>query len=361
MKDAAEHAADDIASTLARWSKKPFKTRLVAYATANEAYDQIRGHERGVVLFVLNDEPGAYYDASFNLPGWRVKRITESTLLRQFDVLKNGAWDRKEKANSIQIGRRRWESFIGLNSLDILQQLDGVPFAIEDLGPYDAQLVIDVGYDRKFFAISLLIARDSAKAPNFGIYTKVHHKVDTKKEVVNATLLKDAVTDLAKAAMVRSKDPLQSLLIFRDGRIQESEVPGLEAAMEMLRREGALDSDASVDIVGLHKTSLKNIRIWEVGGIAVSNPLEGTGFSLNSETFVLCSTGRSTLTQGTSDPLTLAAVGGGTNLPAAAYSAFAAAQLNWSSPRVAQRYPLPLKRTDEELEARAAQEIRRIR
>ena len=38
-----------------------------------------------------------------------------------------------------------------------------------------------------------------------------------------------------------------------------------------------------------------------------------------------------------------------------------AAQLNWSSPRVAQRLPIALKRTDEELTNRAGQEIRRIR
>ena len=36
-------------------------------------------------------------------------------------------------------------------------------------------------------------------------------------------------------------------------------------------------------------------------------------------------------------------------------------QLNWSNPRVAQRLPLALKRTDDELKNRTAQEIRRIK
>mgnify|MGYP001606504130 CR=1 FL=1 len=36
------------------------------------------------------------------------------------------------------------------------------------------------------------------------------------------------------------------------------------------------------------------------------------------------------------------------------------AHLNWASPGVAQRLPLVFKRTDEELEIRASQEIRRI-
>jgi hypothetical protein len=36
-------------------------------------------------------------------------------------------------------------------------------------------------------------------------------------------------------------------------------------------------------------------------------------------------------------------------------------QCNWASPSVAQRLPIELKRTDDELSHRMAQEVRRIR
>jgi len=70
-------------------------------------------------------------------------------------------------------------------------------------------------------------------------------------------------------------------------------------------------------------------------------------------------TKRFLILQGTAAPLLLTAPNG-QSIADAAWAVFDAAQLNWSSPRVAQRLPLPLKRTDEELAARAAQVIRRI-
>lgn len=50
-----------------------------------------------------------------------------------------------------------------------------------------------------------------------------------------------------------------------------------------------------------------------------------------------------------------------TNMTVVAQDVVAATQLNFSSPKVAQRLPLTLKRTDDELKARAAQEIRRMK
>jgi hypothetical protein len=104
------------------------------------------------------------------------------------------------------------------------------------------------------------------------------------------------------------------------------------------------------------------VRIWEVDAAGrVENPLEGTAVQVTSNSVVLTTTGQATLHQGAAHPLLLIGNGGGDQTMDAAEAFFAGAQLNWSSPRVAQRLLLPLKRTDEELVARAAQEIRRIR
>ena len=75
----------------------------------------------------------------------------------------------------------------------------------------------------------------------------------------------------------------------------------------------------------------------------------------------VAATGVATLHQGTAEPFILVADGRCNGVLGPAKAAFAAAQLNWSSPGVAQRFSLPFKRTDDELKARAAQEIRRIR
>ena len=208
LEGAAGKVSDDIAHTLMKWTGKQFQYSLVGYNNATEAYDVLRRQEEGIVLFVLDSEPAAYYETSYNLPGWRIKRITEATLKNQMDYLSGGAWDRSRKRKTTEAGKRRWDSFVGLNALDVLQLLDAVPYRTKDLGAYEGQLVVDVGYDRKFFAVSLLISRDSGSLPNFGVYTAVHHKADHKREIINPVLLNDAIVELLQMAMARSREAL---------------------------------------------------------------------------------------------------------------------------------------------------------
>jgi hypothetical protein len=117
-------------------------------------------------------------------------------------------------------------------------------------------------------------------------------------------------------------------------------------------------------VVDIHKDTLKAIRVWEVDEEdpdKVENPLEGRAVVLNDKTVLLTSTGAATLTQGTAEPLLISANGRCSSAIEATRATFDGAQLNWSSPTVAQRAPLVLKRTDDELTTRAAQEVRRLR
>ena len=131
--------------------------------------------------------------------------------------------------------------------------------------------------------------------------------------------------------------------------------------MIRLRDQGFLASGARIEMVDLHKTTLKPVRAWEVNvHEEATNALEGTAVKLAEDSVLVVTTGGATLTQGTADPIVVVSNSSPTLPVDAAQSIFAGAQLNWSSPAVAQRLPLPFKRTDEELVARAAQEVRRI-
>ena len=361
LDQAALQAADDLTRQLSELTGRPFQSNPVGYRTADEAYAQLRNLGDGLVLFILEDDPAAYYETSYNLSEWRVKRITRATLSKSFEDLTSGAWDRRSRSRNLETGRRRWDSFIRLNALNVLQLLDAIPFRTRDRGAFDSQLVIDVGYGRRFFAVSLLISRDEKESPAFAIHTNVEHKPDSKAEGINPILLRDAVLKTFRRALSSGSDPLKSVLVIRDGRIQRSELCGLDESIAALRQDGLLEQDSRVDIVGLHKSSLKNIRMWNNDRGRVSNVLEGTGVSLNRDTFVLCTTGDATLRQGTARPIAFVGNGHHQDLSDVAFSAFASAQLNWSNPDVAQHLPLPLKRTDEELDARMSQEIRRVK
>ena len=76
---------------------------------------------------------------------------------------------------------------------------------------------------------------------------------------------------------------------------------------------------------------------------------------------IMVNTGAPTLPQATADPILIVANGHCCNVLDAAQANFSGAQMNWSSPRVAQRLHIGMKRTDEDLKSRSAQEVRRLR
>jgi hypothetical protein len=360
---AAKQFAGDLAEQISRWTRLPFTTNLIPYTNLTDGIEQVRrSPDRGVAVVVLNDDPAAYYEVAFQLEGWRVKRVTEAELRNHAQGREDGMGDRGRAVKILEVGRAKWQSFVTMNALDVLQQMDFIPWRIDPAGPYDAQLVIDVGRDRRYVSLSLLVARDESKTPSFVVYTLTEPKADPKQEGLNPVLLADQIVKLMGRIKRRRFDPIESLLIMRDGRLVSGEFDGISRGVDRLRQEGPIASSARIDIVEFHKSTLKAIRLWEVTPDGqVTNALEGTVVKLSANAVLVLTTGMATVHQGTASPLLLVDKGHCYNLMGAAESVVASAQLNWSNPRVAQHLPLPFKRTDEELRARAAQEIRRIR
>jgi hypothetical protein len=358
-----ERLARDLADTLSTLTRRQVTILLIDFATVADAVDKLkRQAPSGVAMFVLNDEPTAYHDVSFGLPDWRVKRLTQRTLRQHYAFLHEGLQNGQTQGPIRGRGKARWDRYIMENALGMAQLLDLVPFRLDQAGPYEAQLAIDVGHDQRHFALSLLIARATTLSPTFRIRSNVIEKPDQQFEAINPVMLADAIEEIVDQALGAHADPLASLLVLRDGRLCGREGEGIDRALERLTQRGLLVPGARVDLADLHKDTLKSIRLWEVDSSGrVDNPLEGTMIRLNRETVLLTATGAATLTQGTAEPLLLSGIGRCRTLEDAAAAAFAAAQLNWASPSVAQRLPQELKRTDEDLTARAAQEIRRLR
>jgi hypothetical protein len=362
-QDIQTQLMQDLTQCMRVWTSIPVECKPIVYTGISDAIEKLRADARsGMVVFVLNDEPVAYYDVAFHLEGWRIKRITEHTLHEKYGELRKGAWNPKTSASDLGKGKRRWQDFVEKSGLDVLQQLDVMPFRINQAGPYEAMLVIDVGHDRRHWALSLLVARAEDKTANFAIVSNVHPKPDHQHDAINRVVLAEEIVKLCKKALPHRADPLATLLVLRDGKFCGQECVAVDQAITQLKQQGKVSATARVDLVDLRKESTKSVRLWDVDTAGVvTNPLEGTLLELNRHTVVITSTGAATLTQGTADPYMLVSNGHCSDLIGAGQATFAAAQLNFSSPTVAQRLMLPLKRTDEELSARAAQEIKRLR
>lgn len=363
-KEMANRLCQDLTDWLTQWTRKDMTYRQIPkYVNIDDAVNALNAETyAGTVVFVFEDEdPATYFNLSYNLKRWRVKRITYRELESHFNNLVKAEQKPHKEGDRLPQGVRQWRSFVEMNALDVLQQLDCIPWSVASPLPYEAQLAIDVGVDRRYFALSLLICRDRRLNPAFYLCTIAEPKADTNRETINEELLRDKIVEIFKRAERKQFDPVQSLLVLRDGRECGREIEGIGIAQEQLTSLGLLAGDARVDVVDYHKQSAEGVRLWNRDELGEANVLEGTALFLDPKRVMLASTGEATITQGTAEPSVLVANGNGIDMRAVVTSVMASAQLNWSSPRVAQRLPLPLKQTDDELGRRTFQEIRGIR
>lgn len=355
--------AKDLTTAIQNWTSYSVQAiQPIDYSSVSEAIETLGKDQDGIVVFVLNEEPVAYHEVSFQLERWRVKRVTENELSKHYKYLNKGMWNKKKNEFDLKLGKKRWQDFINFNALAVLQLLDVVPYRFSQAGAYEAQLFIDVGHDRSHFALSLLIARDDSKNPDFRIVSEVYRKTDHQHEAINPKILSDEIIKLFEKVLPRRSDPIETLLILRDGKFCGDEPKGIDNAVTELIHKGKLADDSRVDRVDFLKDSLKSVRIWDVNDNTdtVNNPLDGVAIKLNKSTVVVAATGDATLHQGTAQPFVIVGNGKCSDPVEAARAAFIGAQLNWSSPSVAQKLPLYAKRIDEDLKARADQEIKRF-
>lgn len=360
---AALDLADAISKHLSKWTKQNISVLAPqTYGDLTAGIESLRAEARsGIVLFVFEDhDPAAYYTVSSELKNWRVKRATVNQLM---SVHRSFVQYRDQKGPDGKLPRavRGWLSFTEMCALDVLQQMNCVPWRPAGGLNYEAHLTIDVGHDRRFYAVSLLICRAKDRLPHFWLDTLVEVKADPQRETINEIHLKSTILRLFKKARRTGFSPLRSVLVVRDGHECGREMEGIAAAKADLIREGFLESDARLDAVDFQKQSQKGVRLWEILDGEARNVLEGTFVMLGNRTAVLANTGRATLHQGTAEPVMLTARTDGVELDKPLADAHTSSHFNWSNPRVAQRLPIGLKRTDEQLENRTAQEIKRIR
>ena len=173
----------DLTGHLSRLTKKTITPKFVPYKTLDEAFLELKGYNKpGMVVFVFDDEaPETYYKVAYELSNWRVKRITSRELENKFGRLKSVS---NYNGSQLSKAERDWNSFTEMSALDVLQQMDCVPWGFKDELPYNAHLAIDVGRDKRHFALSLLTFHPTPR-----IYTVVKPKTDAKRETINGTVL----------------------------------------------------------------------------------------------------------------------------------------------------------------------------
>ncbi|MFQ5965365.1 MAG: hypothetical protein ACE5KZ_13905 [Candidatus Scalinduaceae bacterium] len=360
-KEMVQRLTTDMCSYLSNWTNKKLSAQILFYSGLEEAIADLRDFTPGLSVFVFkDDDPANYFFISHELKNWRIKRITFRELYKRFNSLgqQEGKGPQHIKSNDRFI--RNWESFVRMSCLDVLQQIDCVPWTFAENLNYEAQLAIDVGWDRRHFSISMLLCRPDSE-PSFWLKSITHVKADPKHETINRCHLKDAVIEIMKPLEQKDVKPIKSIICWRDGRECGDELKAILDARKELITLDVLTNDCRIDVVDVGKNSMKGIRAWWISNKGkVSNVLEGESINLGNGAVLVFNTGSATINQRTAEPVILH-IPQNVNVRPVVSDFNAGSHLNYSSPSVAQKLPLVLKRTDEQLRNKAAQEIKRIR
>jgi hypothetical protein len=174
-----------------------------------------------------------------------------------------------------------------------------------------------------------------------------------QKEKLLAAQCRDYVADCVKAVAKSGALLPRSIVIHRDGRIFDSELAGCRQALEVLREEGIVASDAEITFLEIPKHSLAPFRMFELfnkeKGLLRDNPPLGTYYLAGANDAYVCSTGWPFVREGTAQPLHVHRNSGPMPIEQCAADVFALCCLTWTQPKESSRHPITLKLNDRQL------------
>jgi hypothetical protein len=351
--------AKDLQASLCGITGLPFQLQSVRADTPEETVERLLRFRPGTAVIVFDPrttDQAAYGLLSYELKEWCIKRLLRQKLEERWDRLISAT----KKADRDH-AERQWKNAIDLSALDVLDQMGTTLWRIDSFG-YDACLAIDVGRERRHFAISLLVCRDLTAATPLVRITRWWHKADHQHESINPAILAKSVEDLAADLQGRAVKPLNSILVLRDGHQCGNELEGITRGFDVWKRRGILQQSALADVVDVQKHSVRGVRMWrKTQQAAASNVFEGRAIYLSDHVAYLCATGCAGLSAHmTADPTVL--IGSPQcDIKRISRAFFALAQLNYSTPSTAHRLAQPLREVDAVLEDCQMRNMRGIR
>lgn len=236
-------------------------------------------------------------------------------------------------------------------SLAILTEAGVKPWVIADRLNYDVYVGIDTLYDRVGYHYLYGIGGRLINQQFGESIVRGKWKVAIKKPELSRRL-DDAITSILKVGQ-----PVNSLVIHRDGRWWQSESEALHETVQQWINRGIVHSDFRCAAVEVRKSHLPVRLFTEVNdakGVLLQNPLPGTYLVLDNNRILLTTTGKPGVwdRRGISaGSLLLEVVDsiGEVNIEEIGEDAYHLTHLNWNSPEIEIALPVTIRWTDEAL------------
>jgi len=270
----------DFCNCLTDISGKTFSTRVVRVDACEQIPERLRNETPSTTVIVFDDsqvDGSSYYLLSHALGDWRLKRLTRWCLEKAW-----GARQQGRSRHDRQKAERDWQDVIFHSVLDTLDQMDAVLWRLQSW-PYDACLTIDVSERRRHFAIAVVICRAEDMRPSFWRFSRSWPKPDPDRESINPIFLEDKIAEVIQEFRGSTFVPLNSLLVLRDGHECGKEPGAINRGVDRWKTSGELSQNAVIDVVDFHKSTIKDLRMWEFSSGNTGNVLEGRAIYLDSE------------------------------------------------------------------------------
>jgi hypothetical protein len=171
----------------------------------------------------------------------------------------------------------------------------------------------------------------------------------SKEQVFNAIV--------SNVKVLSSYMPIKKIVIHRDGRLFQTELAGINKAIQHLKDLNCIDTESEVSIVEIPKHSTFSLRLFDVNfeydvlktssnNNVVKNPKIGSWFKQNENEGFVCTTGREFRHQGSSKPLYVKKSCGPMGLRELLADIFFLSTLAFTKPDDCSRNPLTIKMTD---------------
>lgn len=354
---ARECFVSDLTQTISSITKYDIEPIVNPYEDTTSACMDLQNSEQpGIVAFVFeNDDPATYYNISYELNNWKIKRITSRELNKRYNRME---WE-KNHFNKKNKELRKWNSFVNLIAFAIVQELGCIPYLFEEKLNYGIHLVIDVSEKFQFFGIGLMIYSEGMPYPIIDSIIRPKRK---RNDIVEAPILEKYFRELLKRNSEKIKQyKVTNLLALRDGQEFGTEYESLNKVINEFKGK-ELPDNFTMDFVEYHKSTANEIRLWEsTRDRGSENVLEGTYVKLDNKTLLLATTGAGTLGQGTTRLIHIHSKYGIIDLDKIAFDIFMTSQLNYNSPSISQRLTLLAKRIDDSLLEKKAQYVEQLR
>jgi hypothetical protein len=214
------------------------------------------------------------------------------------------------------------------------------PFVLAD--PLHAD--VTVGIDVKHHTVAYAVVSQAGRSIGF------HCETSQQSEKLLASQIAAHLEQILREEFAAHGKSIRSVVIHRDGRAFGEECEGAAKAVEVLRADGVLTSDASLTILEISKSGPSTVRFFEVEREQgkpdrAMNPRVGTHYFSGNDAY-LATTGWPFARQGTANPLHVRYVSGGLPFAACLEDVYRLSVLAWSRPEDCSRVPITIKLTD---------------